>query len=86
MTPFVREFRVAFERALAEKRRRVAFSAQETAMRLFVRDHLFFVFEHELAFVARESRLARFHVLVMLHLRRQHEVAIFARRRYRHVT
>ena len=35
---FVCEFRVVFERAFAEKRRRVALSAQEAAMRLLVCD------------------------------------------------
>ena len=39
---FVRELRVVFERALAEKRRRVALSAQEAAMCLLVCDQLFF--------------------------------------------
>ena len=33
---FVREFCVVFERAFAEKRRRIALSAQEAAMRLLV--------------------------------------------------
>ena len=39
---FVREFRVVFERAFSEKRRRVALSAQEAAMYLLVRGQLFF--------------------------------------------
>ena len=56
--------------------RSVAFSAGKTAMRLLV----------QLALLARKSRLARFHVRVVLHLRRKYEIAIFARRRDRHVT
>ena len=83
---FVREFRVVFERALAEKMRSDAFGANEAAMRLLVCDHLFFVFEHEVALRTRKFRLARFHVRVVLHLRRKYEIAIFARRRDRHVT
>ena len=83
---FVRDLCVVFERALAEKRRRVAFSAQEAAMRLLVRGQLLFVLEHQLALLARKFRLARFHVLVVLHLRRKYEIAIFACRRDRYVT
>ena len=82
----VREFRVVFECTLAEKRGRVALSAQESAMRLLVCDHLFFVFEHEVALLTRKFRLARFHVRVVLHLRRKYEITNFARRRDRHVT
>ena len=67
---FVREFHVVFERALAEKMRSVALSAQEAAMRLLVRDQLFFRVEHQLALLARKSRLTCFHVRVVLHLRR----------------
>ena len=55
---FVREFRVVFECTLAEKRGRVALSAQEAAMCLLVCDHLFFVFEHEVALLTRKFRLA----------------------------
>ena len=67
---FVREFRVVFESSLAEKMRSVAFGANEAAMRLFVCDHLFFVFEDEVALVARKARLAHLEVRVVLHLRR----------------
>ena len=77
------ELRVQFERALAEKRRRVALSAQESAMCLLVRYHLFFLLEYQLALLARKFRLASLNVRVVLHFRRQREAAIFARRRDR---
>ena len=83
---FVREFRVVFECALAEKRGRIALSAQESAMRLLVRDQLFFRLEYQLALLARKFRLASLNVRVVLHLRRKYEIAIFARCRDRRVT
>ena len=81
----VREFRVVFQRALAEKRRRVALSAQESAMYLLVCDQLFFRLEYQLALLARKFRLASLNVRVVLHFRRQHDAAIFACRRDRRV-
>ena len=43
------ELCVKFERALAEKRRRVTLSAQEAAMCLLVRGQLFFRLEYQFA-------------------------------------
>ena len=83
---FVRKFRVVFERTLAEKRRSIAFGANEAAMRLFVRDQLFFRLEYQLALLARKFRFASLNVRVVLHLRRKYEIAIFARCRDRRVT
>ena len=82
----VREIRVVFEHALAEKRRRVSLSAQESAMCRLVCDQLFFRLEHQLTLLARKFRLASLNVRVVLHFRRQREAAIFARRRDRPVT
>ena len=66
----VRELRVVFQRALAEKRRRVALSTQKLAMCLLVCDQLFFRLEHQFALLARKTRLASFNVRVVLNLRR----------------
>ena len=47
-------------------------------MRLLVRGQLFFRLEYQLALLAEKFWLASLNERVMLHLRRQHEAAIFA--------